>query len=315
MPSTLPFGIEEFLLVAEHQSFTGAAQSLGLSRARISQVIRQLEQTLGIQLFHRSTRVISLTSAGEVFYQQCRTGIDQLYFAVENAQDMHSNLSGVIRINSVGGLFGEQILAPVLAQFMKRHPEVQIELDFSSVREDVIEAKFDLVVRMGTLSDSSLIGRPLTHYQNYLVASPDYLLNTEPLNHPRDLQHHALINGSIKKWTLQHHENREKPYEVTVQAKVQCSNGHVAHSFALAGLGITRQPSYYVEQALSNGQLVQVLADWSLGQTTASLVYPKARHPSARVKALIEFLTSAFANAPQGQINSLHSRTQASSKP
>ena len=292
--TALPSGISEFLLVAELSSFTLAAEQMGLSRARMSQIIRQLEQNVGVQLFHRSTRVVSLTSAGESFYQQCRQGIDQLHYAIENTQEMHTNLTGLIRINSVGGLFGEQILAPKLATFMRKHPKIRIELDFSSVREDVIEAKFDVVVRMGKLEDSSLIGRPLTHYQNYLVASSDYLRHAPKLDHPKDLNNHTLINGSVKKWSFYPQDNDKKVLDIPIQASFQCNNGHVSRQFALKGVGITRQPSYYVEQDLLEGRLIQVLPQWKLAESTAHLVYPKARHPNARVKALIDYLLEAF---------------------
>ncbi len=293
---TLPAGLEEFLSAAELGSFSAAAHSLGVSRARMSQVISHLEHQLGLQLFHRSTRVISLTSAGEAFYQECRKGIDQLQFAVESAQEMRTTLSGSIRVNAVGGLFGEQILAPYLAQFIKKHPSVHLELDFSSVREDVIEAKYDLVVRMGQLEDSSLIGRPLTSYQNHAVASPDYLRNAPTLLHPKDLATHSLINGSVKKWTFYSQGKHSEVLDIPISANIQCSNGHVGRRLALEGLGITRQPSYYVKQDLLEGKLIQVLPDWTLAPSTANLIYPKARHPTTRVKALIDFLLDAFAD-------------------
>lgn len=293
MSTSFPEGIREFLAVVEVHSFSKAAEQLNISRARVSQIISRLEKDLGVQLLYRSTRSLSLSPAGETFYQLARQGVNQLEDAVLSAQNAHSSIGGQIRINSVGGLFGEEILAPILIRFMNENPKVEIELSFSSTREDLIESQYDLVVRMGTLTNSNLIGRKLTSYTNYLVASTTYSDSMPKLNSPKDLLDHTLINGSVKRWSFTHISSKEK-YELPVQGKLKCSNGHVVKLATLEGTGISRQPSYYVKQDIQSGRLIVLLPDWQLPNSDVTLLYPQSRNISLRVKALVHYLVEAF---------------------
>ena len=293
MSTSFQVGITEFLAVVEAHSFSKAAEQLNISRARISQIISRLEKDLGVQLLYRSTRSLSLSPAGETFYRLARQGVDQLEHAVMSAQNAHSSIGGQIRINSVGGLFGEEILAPILIQFMKENPKIEIELSFSSTREDLIESQFDLVIRMGELTNSNLIGRKLTSYRNYLVASPDYIETMPKLSHPKDLLDHTLLNGSVKRWTFTHNDHTEK-YELPIHGKLMCSNGHVVKKATLEGAGLSRQPAYYVEQDLQSRRLIELLPDWQLPNSDVNLLYPKSSNISLRVKALVQYLLQVF---------------------
>jgi len=289
----LPEGLQTFIAVVEAHSFSRAAERLNLSRARVSQIISRLEKDMGVQLLYRSTRSLSLSPAGDIFYQLSRQGLDQLEHAVLSAQNAHSSISGQIRINAVGGLFGEEILAPILIRFMTENPEIEIDLSFSSTREDLIEAQYDLVVRMGILPNSNLIGRKLTRYSNHLVASPNYLESMPRLTSPKDLLDHALINGSVKRWSFTNIKNKEK-YELPVQGKLKCSNGHVVKRATLNGTGISRQPAYYVKQEIESGQLIELLPEWQLPPSDVTLLYPQSRNISLRVKALVDYIVEAF---------------------
>ncbi|WP_133012213.1 LysR family transcriptional regulator [Marinomonas flavescens] len=293
MTSGFPDGIREFLTVVEEQSFSKAADQLGVSRARVSQIISRLEKEMGVQLLYRSTRSLSLSPAGETFYHLSRQGIDQLEHAVQSAQNANESLSGNIRINAVGGLFGEQILAPLLLGFMQNNPNVEIDLSFSSSRVDLIEAQYDLVIRMGTLENSNLIGRKLTRYSNHLVAAPSFLEGIEALSHPKALLDYPLIKGSVKRWTFTHKISQEK-YELPVQGKLKCANGHVTKLAALAGAGFSRQPSYYIERELASGALVEPIPNWQLPSSDVTVLYPQSRNTSLRVKALVNYLLDAF---------------------
>ncbi|RBP84634.1 LysR family transcriptional regulator [Marinomonas rhizomae] len=293
MSAHFPEGIKEFLAVVENHSFSKAAEELNISRARMSQIISRLEKEMGVQLLYRSTRSLSLSPAGETFYQLSRQGVDQLEHAMLSAQNAHSSIRGQIRINSVGGLFGEEILAPLLIQFMKDNPQIEIELSFSSTRENLIESQYDLVVRMGMLSNSNLIGRKLTSYRNYLVASPAYIKVAAKLNSPKDLLEHSLINGSVKKWSFTH-INVEGKYELPIHGTLKCSNGHVVKRATVDGMGISRQPAYYVEDDIQSGRLIRLLPDWQLSNSDVTLLYPQSRNISLRVKALVHYLMEAF---------------------
>lgn len=293
MSTHFPEGITEFLAVVEAHSFSKASEQLNISRARVSQIISRLEKEMGIQLLYRSTRSLSLSPAGETFYQLARQGVDQLEHAVLSAQNAHSSIGGQIRINSVGGLFGEEILAPILIRFMKENPKIEVELSFSSTREDLIESQYDLVIRMGALTNSNLVGRKLTSYKNHLVASPTYIKTMPKLDSPKDLIDHFLINGSVKRWSFTHN-NGEDRYELPVHGKLKCSNGHVVKKATLDGAGISRQPTYYVEHDIQSGQLVTLLPDWQLPNSDVTLLYPQSRNISIRVKALVHYLMEAF---------------------
>jgi len=293
----IPNGVAEFVLVVQLGSFSKAALTLNLSRSRMSQIVSALEKEVGVQLLHRSTRALSLTAAGQLFFARSLQGIEQISYAVESAKDSHSAISGEIRINSVGGYFGEQILAPLLTKFMQLHPQISINLSFSSVRVAIIEEQFDLVLRMGELPDSSLIGRHLHTYQNYLVASPEYLRSCAKLETPDDLAAHRLINGSVSVWQFikpaMAEGQKTAKKNVTVRSSLQCANGNVAMRAALDGIGITRQPSYYLAEALERGSLIAILPNWQLESTALSLIYPKVRYAQPRIQVLVEYLVNA----------------------
>ena len=193
-------GLLEFITEVEQGNFTLAAEQLGTTRARVSQVIAELEQELAVQLIVRSTRSMQLTASGERFYQNCRNGWSILQDSIEQVKSSQTQLSGLIRINSVGGWFGERILAPLLIQFMHKYPQVKIELDFASSHVDLIADRYDLAVRMGDLPDSNLIARPLTFYPSYVCASTDYIKNYPVVEHPKQLKNYPCILGSMKKW-------------------------------------------------------------------------------------------------------------------
>ena len=293
-------GIPEFLRVVDDGSFSAAANTLNSSRSRVSQLITQLEKNLGVQLLHRSTRSIMLTDIGEQFYHQCTQGLSCIEQAIDQAQEDQQALSGEIRINAVGGVFGEQILTPLLFLFMDQHPDVIITLDFSSVHVNLIAQQYDIVVRMGSLPDSNLIARPLTRYKTYVCASPEYLHKHKKINHPKDFLEHNIILGSVNKWQFTKHSsfgNKERVndnYELTLKGKFHCANGHVSRLAVLNHQGIARLTDYHIKEDLAQGRLVTVFDDWQLNDSIVSLVYPQARYKVLRVQALIDFLLDHF---------------------
>jgi len=293
-------GIPEFLRVVDDGSFSAAANVLNSSRSRVSQLITQLEKNLGVQLLHRSTRSIILTDIGEQFYQQCAQGLTYIEQAIDQAQEDQQTLTGEIRINAVGGVFGEKILTPLIFQFMDQHPGVNITLDFSSVHVNLIAQQYDIVVRMGSLPDSNLIARPLTSYKTHVCASPEYLSSHKKISHPKDLLEHNTILGTINKWkfsqknTLPNKKETKQSYELTLKGKLHCANGHVSRFAVLNHQGIARLTDCHVNDDLAQGRLVSVFDDWQLNDSLVSLVYPQARYKVHRVQVLIDFLLNHF---------------------
>jgi len=287
--------IRVFLSVAEHGSFTAAAKHSGLSKANMSQQVSDLETNLGVQLLYRTTRKLRLTEIGEGYYQRCKQAMQQLDTAAEWATQSKEGLKGSIRINVVGGVIGEELIAPLVIDFQREYPEVRVHLDFSSVRVDLLKEQYDLVVRMGTLPDSSLIVRKLHTIKTRYVASPGFLDKHGPITKPSDLSQVPLIYGSVDQWVL----TRGKAQQV-VQANhgIKLISGRAMHLASLAGLGVTRLADVYVQADIARNRLIEVLPGWS-ESTILSMVCPPLRHQLIRVRSLMEWLKERFPRAHQ----------------
>ncbi len=285
-------GLNEFIAVVEEGSFTKAAEKLGSSKSRLSQQLTRLEKGLGVQLLHRSTRSMRLTEVGEQFYQQSKRGLQLIDQAIVQAQEDQHSLSGRIRINSVGGRYGEHIIAPIILRFMQQHPMVEIELDFASAHVDLISDQYDLAIRMGKLPDSNLIARPLQTLRSYICASPAYIKKYGKPETPQALNSgHACFYGSLRRWRFSKHEQQ---FEVYINGPMYCPNGHVQLQAALEGVALVRLPDIYVAPYLANGQLQPLLTDWQIESHPVSIVYPRARFKVRRVQALVEYIVSAL---------------------
>lgn len=283
-------GIRAFISVAEHGGFTAAAEVSGFSKANLSQLVTELEAALSVQLLYRTTRQLRLTEIGEGYYERCKLAMQQLDSAAEWASQSTHELKGLIRMNAVGGPLGEDLLAPLVIDFQRRHPGIKVDLDFSSMRVDLIASHYDLVMRMGELPDSSLISKRLHTVITRYVASPDFLRNNHQIKTPNDLKNVPLICGSVDYWALSCKAER---VTIHVDDAIKVSSGRVMRQAALAGLGVTRLPDVYVQEDLKNGRLVEVLPDWS-EETQLTLICPPLRHQLHRVRVLMEFLKMYF---------------------
>ncbi|QYK02573.1 LysR family transcriptional regulator [Shewanella psychrotolerans] len=280
-------GIMDFVAVVEAGSFTAAAEQLKSSKASVSQRISDLESHLGVQLLFRSTRKLRLTEAGEHYYQSCKRGIEQFELGALAAQQLQHHLKGKITINSVGGIFAENWLAPAVLEFQQQYPNIEINLDLSSQREDLLVSPFDIVIRMGELPDSSLQARVLTHLDSHIVASPDYLSAHKPINHPEQLKAHQCLVGSVVNWQFVKNNRR---LTVPVSGAFRCANGHILRQAALRGLGLIRSHDMYLRADIAQGRLTPVLADWQVQGQPLWMVFPPARFRSERVKAMADWL-------------------------
>lgn len=283
-------GIYAFVSVVEHGSFTRAADLTGVSKANLSQHVSQLEKSLGVQLLHRTTRQLRPTDVGEVYCQRCREALAIFKDANEWVQQVQRVHAGHIQMNSVGGLIGEAVIAPLLIEFQERYPEIDVSLDFSSQRIDLLTSDYDLVLRMGQLEDSTLIARGVHRMHTRYVASPNYLADSSPIEQPDDLTNHTLIFGSVSEWQF---VQQRQTITVKAQRGFQVPSGRVMCDAALSGLGVTRLADIYVAAALEDGRLVEVLPQWHQ-VTPISLVCPPGRYQLARVKLLLDWLAQQF---------------------
>ncbi|ALU45228.1 LysR family transcriptional regulator [Pseudoalteromonas rubra] len=287
--------INSFLVLVEEGSFTRAAEKLMCSRSQVSKQLSQLESSLGISLLVRTTRTQHLTPAGEAFFERCKqayAGIDQ---AISRAIESATELSGEIKINCVGGYIGENIIGPLVADFMRIHPDINIVLDFSSKRVDLVSGEFDFVFRMGELVDSALIARRLTELTMGTYASPDYICKYGKPDTPKDLDNHKCITGSMRSWTFVHAHDRNQQ-EVSVNGDLECKNGRIMVYSALRGNGIIRVPEIYCSQELREGKLVSVFEHWHPKRIPLYLVYLQDKHQPTRISAFKDFVLNNFAS-------------------
>lgn len=284
-------GIRSFLAVAEHGSFSDAAQATGLSKASLSQQVSQLELLLDVQLLYRTTRTLRLSEVGRQYYAMCKDGYRQLDAAQEWASQANQSLRGVIKMNSVGGAIGEDVIAPLLIEFQQLHPQISIELDFSSVRVDLIKDQYDLVLRMGALPDSSLVARRLHTITTRYVASPQFVTQYANIQHPTDLNQVPLVSGSVTEWDFSQSDDRLK---VSFENGFKIPNGRVMQQAALSGLGVARLADIYVQASIQRGDMIEILPEWAQS-TDLWLVCPPTRHQVQRVKTIMDWLIERFA--------------------
>jgi DNA-binding transcriptional LysR family regulator len=278
-----------FILVAEQGSFTKAADVSGFSKANLSQQVTELEASLSVQLLHRTTRKLRLTEVGEGYFKRAKQAMLALDSAGQWAMQSTQEVKGVIHMNAVGGPIGEELIAPIVMSFQREYPDVDVHLDFSSIRVDLIDGRYDLVVRMGELDDSTLVMQKLATIKTKYVASAEFVKQNLAIKSPDDLKKLPLIYGSVAAWTLV--KGSESCY---IQAQgIKVTSGRVMRKAALEGLGIARLADVYVQADIDAGRLVEILPDWS-EQTSLSMLCPPHRYQLQRVKVLMQCLKEHF---------------------
>ena len=287
--------IRAFTQVVVSGGFAAAARQMGVSRSAINKLVIALENELGVQLLHRSTRVVTPTETGLAFYERCVEILASLEEAERSITQLHEEPKGRLRVNAPM-TFGTMHLAPVLADFLAQYAELQVQLTLSDRFIDPIEEGFDVTVRIAKLQESaSLIVHKLTPAQRVLSASPSYLEAHGAPTHPNELRHHSCLHyGQLAvedQWTLSGSDGEQT---ISVSGALCSNNGEVLRDAAVRGLGITLLPKFIVEPELQQGSLQIVLPDYHPTELTVSVVYPVNRHLSTKVRLLVEFLQKRF---------------------
>ncbi len=294
--------MQAFVRVVEAGSITQAAEQLNTVKSAVSQRLNRLETRLGIQLLTRTTRTQKLTEAGQAYYQDCVRILDDVTEAEANIQQDNQALAG--RINLAAPLsFGLNHLSPAIRQFNETYPEVIFNVDFNDRKVDLINDGFDLAIRIGQLSDSTLIAKKLTYCQMVLCASPGYLKQHGLPQHPNDLLsgHQKLkYNNSPDIWQF---KDGNKTLKVKVPNVLDSNNGDFLNEAAIDGKGLVLLPDFVCYKAIKAGTLVPVMCSY-LGDSVinAYAIYPQSRHLSTRVKVLINFLAEYFGSKPYWQV-------------
>lgn len=286
-------GIEAFVQVASHQSFSRAAKHLGVSNSHVSKQVANLERHLDTQLLNRTTRKISLTEMGQAFYIRCQDIINTLEEAEQAVIDLQEKPRGRLRV-SVAGAFGEEFIAPAAVSFMREHPGLHIQLSFDNRLVDLIADGCDIAIRTGMLEDSSLIARRICTRRLVTCASLDYVNRYGKPETIGTLINHQCLIGTLDTWRFQDGERR---VDMRIRGSWRSNNGRALAHAAIGGLGIAQLPDFYVQEALEAGQLITVLEDFNPRDVGVWAVYPQNRHLSAKVRMFISHLVDQFAGA------------------
>ncbi|QNW93550.1 LysR family transcriptional regulator [Acinetobacter seifertii] len=286
--------ISIFVTVVEAGSFVKAAEQLHLTRSAISKNIARLEEQLGVALFKRTTRSLTMTDEGALFYEHSRRAVSEIQNAAALLDQGKINATGRLRM-SVPVLFGQVFAAPLMVKFAQQHVDLQLEISFNDRTVDLVEEGFDLCIRIGTLPDTTqLVAKPIGEHRMLLCASPNYLNENEavPLEHIEDLDNHTTIAdphfGQIKKWRLQK-ENSE-PLFIKPKAKLLLNDLQAIKNAALAGAGIAWLPDWLIQNELQDGTLVQVLETMSSTAFPIHLVWPTLPFMPLKTRLAIDYL-------------------------
>jgi DNA-binding transcriptional LysR family regulator len=288
-----------FVKVVETGSFTAAAQTLRLSATMVSKHVRELEDQLGVKLLHRTTRRVSLTEVGALFYERCAPLLVELTDLETMASQVDAAPRGLLRV-SAPLAFGAARVAPALVEFSRLYPEITVDLILTDRAVDLIEEGFDLAIHTGEVAESTTKTRLLTVFSTLLCAAPSYLAERGTPVRPEDLaQHNCLphvFHELSKEWSFVGPDN--KSHVTRISGTIRTNSVVAQLAAALCGHGLTLLPSFLVVDELAQGRLVQVLSEYQAPEIPVRLLYLPGRHVSAKVRAFIDFLVGRFFNMP-----------------
>ena len=287
-----------FAKVVAKQSFSGAARELRLSQAVVSKHVRALEDWLGAQLLNRTTRRLNLTEIGALVYEHCERILDEIDEVQQSTSALQTAPRGVLHLAAPVS-FGITQLGPALADYLARYPDVVVDVRLDDRLVDLVEEGFDLALRVGALKDSSLIARRLAPVHFVLCASPGYVKQYGAPRKPDDLSNHRCLFYSMRaipgEWCF---VGQEGEVAFRISGRFRSNNGNMLYAAMLAGAGIGYVPTFVAGRDLAEGRVVSLMPDYRPVESELSAVYPPAKHPSAKVRSLIDFLAARFGPEP-----------------
>jgi DNA-binding transcriptional LysR family regulator len=290
-----------FARVVETGSFTAAAQALGLPKSTVSRKIAQLEERLDARLLQRTTRKLSLTEIGKAYYERCQRIVSDIAAAEQLVADLQEAPRGLLRVTApidVGGVF----LGSLVAEFVEKNAEIQVELVISDRVFDLVDERLDLAIRFGPLPDSTLVAKRLGTVTFLPVAGPSYVERRGSPATPDDLASHDLIAfmpvARMRTWTLVGPRGDRR--DITHSARVVANSLFTVRDAVRAGGGVSLLPDFAIAKDLQNGRLVRVMPEWSGTAGELFAVYPSTRNLSPKLRAFLDFLTS-HCNPPPWQ--------------
>jgi len=279
-------GIDEFVAVAEAESFSRAAARLNLSTSGVSREVARLEDRLQTRLLYRTTRRVSLTDAGRLFLARCRALIQERDLAMQLVGEDEGELKGQLRM-TCSSAYGERYVVPAVNAFALAHPRLSLDIVLDDGVRDLVSDGFDLAIRFGRLGDSRLIARRLASRTRRLCAAPAYLDKAGAPATLAAIADHACVVGASDTWTFS-----DNGTETTLRprGRWRCNSGQAVLDAALAGLGLCQLPNFYVDGPIATGALVPLLEAHRPADEGVWAVYPHLRHLPAKVRLLVEHL-------------------------
>jgi len=309
--------ITAFARVVESGSFARAAERLDVSVSSVSRQVSELEAHLDARLLNRTTRRLSLTESGRAFYERCIQLLADLEEAEEAASAGTARPRGTLRL-TCGTTFGVRHLAPAIAAFVVRHPQMRFDVELSDRAVDLVDEGFDAALRIGKIGSQQLIGRKVGETRLVCCASPAYIQRHGVPQKPEDLAAHACLayeySPQKNVWPFQDSSGSDR--SVPIDGPVHANNGRFLVALAVAGVGITIDPDFIVGPEVRAGRLVPLLQAFEAAPANIYVAYPSRRHLSAKVRAFTDFLTARFAQ-PEWLLATeiLSAETRRSTKP
>jgi len=277
--------------VAEHGGITAAASALSMPKSRVSRRVVALEQALGARLLERTTRSIRLTEVGRIYFHYCKRVYEESESGRESIHNFLETPRGLLRISTSVSI-GQVLLAPHLSEFNQRYPEVDLDINLSNRRVDLVGEGFDLAIRVGQLKDSTLVSKNLGSAQAKLYASPQYLQKSPPIDCIEQIKAHSIITMSdasySNQWLLENESGQQ--HLIDVAPKISMNDMIGVRNIAMAGAGIVLIPNYLASDAILNGQLKVVLPKWSTRPFGYYMLYPSRLGLTMKIKAWSEFI-------------------------
>jgi len=285
-----------FARVVQAGSFTAAAAALGMPKSTVSRKVSDLEERLHSRLLQRTTRKLSLTDVGRTYYDYCARIVGEVEDAERAVSTLQETPRGLLRVTAP---INVAFLGPIVSDYLKRYPEVRLDLFCTGRTVDLVEERFDLGIRGGALADSTLIARRLGSAKWLLVATPGYLQRRGRPRSPDDLRKHdCLLFGAGPDSGGLRLENGDRSVQVALSPRLTVTDIDVVYAVATAGLGIAVLPAFRCVEDIRARRLTRVLADWNVPSTSLHVVYPSTRHISPKVKSFIDHLHARMTPPP-----------------
>jgi len=286
--------IPVFVAVVENGGFSAAARTLGISKSAVSKRINQLEAHLGVRLLHRTTRKLSLTEAGERYFEHAAQALTAAGQAEDAVTELQGEPQGNLKISSPMS-FGRLHVAPLIPKLLQRYPKLQIDLVMDDRKVDLVAGGFDVAIRAGNLPASTLIARKLAPVRQVLCASPDYIDRYDRPGTPAELSGHNCVlysySSDADEWTL---IGESGPETVTVSGSYQVNNSEALLEALREGIGIGRLPTFVAGPDLKTGRLVKLFESYRLPDFTLYAVFPERQYLPAKVRAFLDFAIEYF---------------------